>query len=86
MFLTTGTDGKFYILSIDDKKQMYLAPKSGLPDYNTTMIFWSSDPIQVNTWLQELKEYTRTTLEIDVEDLLPVSIVVRHSKKMIEVI
>jgi hypothetical protein len=33
-----------------------------------------------------LKEYTGSALEIDVEDLLPVSIMVRHSEKTIEVI
>ena len=85
MFLTTGSDGKFYILSINDQKQMYLAPKSGNPDFSTTMIFWSSDAVQVNTWLQELKEYTGSTLEIDVEDLLPVSVTVSHSRKAIDV-
>ncbi len=83
MFVTTGDDGRFYILSIDDSKKLCLLPKSGSPDFAKTAIFWSDDPEQVEKFLKELTAITNSTLQIKAEDLLPVSVIVSHERKAI---
>ena len=85
MFITVGEDGGFLILSIDENKRIYLQPKSGAPDIEKTMVFWSNEPDQINKWLSELKSLTGSELDIKTEDLIPVRVNVSYQRNLIEV-